>query len=73
MNIKLKGKAKYIDLSGGFWGIIGNDGKEYRAINMPEQFKEEACEVHCLAEIVDLDFDIFMWGIPIRIISFKTS
>lgn len=73
MSFKLKGKANYIDLSGGFWGIIADDGKKFRAVNMPEQFKAKDYLVDCLAEVVDMDFDIFMWGKPIRIISFKTS
>jgi len=73
MSFRIKGKARYIEISGGFWGIITSEGHKYRAVNMPEQFKEENHQVDCLAELLDLDFDIFMWGKAVRIISFKTN
>ncbi|MDX1700200.1 MAG: hypothetical protein R3250_06245 [Melioribacteraceae bacterium] len=70
--ISLEGRAKYIHLETGFWGIIGKNGKEYLPVNMPEQLKLNGATVKCTAEVLN-DFDtIYQWGIPIRIISFHT-
>ena len=43
----ITGHVKYLDFEGGFWGIIGDDGKEYRPVSMPNQLKHdgEAVEV----------------------------
>lgn len=32
------GTVKYIDLEGGFFGIIGDSGKNYDPINLSEEF-----------------------------------
>jgi hypothetical protein len=69
--IKIRGHVSYQNIATGFWGIIGDDGKEWRPVNMPEQIKLEGRKVRVQAIEVD-DISIFMWGHPIRIISFHT-
>lgn len=41
-------------------------------LNMPEQLKYPGRVVGVEAENVDDNFDIFMWGKPVRIVSFAT-
>ena len=72
MSFRIKGHVKRIDLLEGFWGIVSDNGKEYRAVNMPQQYKEEGVLIECLAEILEDVSDMYMWGTVIRIISFKT-
>ncbi len=55
----------------GFWGIVGDDGVDYRPVNMPEQLKKKGKKVTITAELTD-DMSIFMWGTAIKIISFET-
>ena len=71
-HIKIRGKAQYQNIEMGFWGIISEDGQKYRPINMPEQLKIEGADIRCVAKVVDYDVDIFMWGVPVDIISFET-
>lgn len=72
MSFKITGTAVYVDLYDGFWGIKSNDGKKYRAVNMPEQFKKEGAKLECRANKLEDESDMYMWGEIIRIVSFKT-
>ena len=71
MSFKIKGKAKYINLGTGFWGIESKNGEKYLPINMPEQLKYEGKTVQCRAVKYDGD-TMHMWGEAVKIISFKT-
>lgn len=69
----ITGKVKYMNLGTGFWAIFSRDGQEYRPVNMPEQLKAEGAHVHCTASEVEEEMSIFMWGTPVRIVSFQTT
>ncbi|MCB0571717.1 MAG: hypothetical protein KDC66_18235 [Phaeodactylibacter sp.] len=70
--IKIKGKVVYQNLGTGFWGIVGDDGREWRPVTMPEQLKHEGKTIEVEATEVEEDVSIFMWGTPIRVTSFQT-
>ncbi len=70
--IKVSGKVAYQNLGTGFWGIIGNDGKKWRPVNMPEQLKTEGKPVIITVEEIHDDFSIEMWGTTVKIIRFET-
>jgi len=72
MSIKVKGKAKYQNIEGGFWVIQAEDGQIYRPQMMPVQFQEEDAIVECRIEFLDSDFGFQMMGDLVRIVSFKT-
>ncbi|MBK8506364.1 MAG: hypothetical protein IPL46_31690 [Saprospiraceae bacterium] len=71
MKYKIRGKVIFNDLSGGFWGIEGNDGRQWRPVNMPEQLKVRGALIEVTGEDDDSE-SIFMWGDPIRIVAFHT-
>ena len=68
----IQGKVVYQALGPGFWGIIDDKGGEWRPINMPEQLKYEGVSVKVSAQKVEESFSVFMWGTPVRVISFHT-
>ncbi len=70
--MKIKGKVTKIDLGTGFWAIIGDDGHEWRPINMPEQLKVKDKRVIVHAKKAPDAPSIFMWGEPIVITEFET-
>jgi len=70
--ISIRGKAVYIALEMGFWGIQTPSGKKYLPINMPEQLKESGAEVACRAVEIEDVVSSQMWGTPVNIISFET-
>ena len=69
---KIKGKVVYQDLETGFWGIIDKEGNQWRPVEMPEQLKEEGKEVSLLIQEADEAVSMFMWGTPVKILSFST-
>ncbi len=72
MKHQIKGKVVYQNLGMGFWGIIGNDGREWLPINMPEQLKTAGAHVSVVAKTVDDHMSMEMWGEAVRIVSFHT-
>jgi hypothetical protein len=68
---RIRGKIAFQNLESGFWSIIGDDGREWRPVNFPEQLKHSGKAVEIIGREVDEE-SIFMWGTPIKIISFHT-
>ncbi len=64
--------AEYIELEGGFWGLISIDGEHFLPMNMPEQLKTRGVKFQLTLEPLDL-MGIAMWGNPVKIITFTTS
>lgn len=62
----------YIPQSGGFWGLIGENGEEWRPVSMPEQLKYNGKKVDVVLDDADDDFSIYMWGTPVVVVSFQT-
>ncbi|MBT8229590.1 MAG: hypothetical protein KJO50_04975 [Bacteroidia bacterium] len=72
MRKEIRGTAKYFNLEGGFWGIVGDDNNNYQPIQMPEQLKTQGRKLECTIEILQDVFTIAMWGTPCKVISFCT-
>ncbi|GIV31885.1 MAG: hypothetical protein KatS3mg030_192 [Saprospiraceae bacterium] len=69
---RIEGKVVWKDLGPGCWGIIDDEGNEWRAVNMPEQIKHPGKRVKVWLEPVEEDVSIFMWGKAARITGFET-
>ena len=69
---RINGKVAYQDFSGGFYGIIADNGTEYRPVNMPEQLKKNGASVSLVVTKAKEEVSMFMWGEAVRIISFHT-
>ena len=72
MSKKITGKVVYQNLGVGFWGIVDKSGNEYRPINMPEQLKYKGAEVRVTIKEIEEEMSMFMWGTPVKIVSFRT-
>ncbi len=71
-NKRVAATVTYIPQSGGFWGLIGEKGEEWRPVNMPEQLKYDGKRVDVVLAEADDDFSIYMWGEPVTVVSFQT-
>lgn len=67
----ITGTIVFKEFSGGFWGIEGNDGKEYLPTEMPEALKKIGQKVKLDAKNAEDYFSIYMWGTPIEILGFE--
>lgn len=72
MSKRITGKVVYQNFSGGFWGIVSDSGKEYRPVNFLNQLKKKGARVDIVIKKVKDEVSIFMWGEPVKIISFST-
>ena len=61
------GTVKFIDLEGGFYGIVGDDGKKYDPTNLGQQFREDGLRIRFEAKIRRDVASIHMWGMIVDI------
>jgi hypothetical protein len=65
-----EGVIRYIELEGGFYGIISED-QRYDPINLPEDFKEDGLKIEFKLKILKDRASIHMWGKIVEIIELK--
>ncbi len=65
---QIAGKVVYQDIGMGFWGIIGDDGKEWLPVNLPSRYQVKNKRVQLTAKIAEDTMSIFMWGTMIEIV-----
>ena len=65
--MKVTGTVTYVDLSGGFWGIVSDDGQQLNPLGgIPASLQKEGLRVQADCS-PSSDFSIFMWGTNINI------
>jgi hypothetical protein len=65
-----KGTVKYLSFEGGFYGIVGDDGKNYDPINMPQEFKVDGLRVQFTANLTHY-LSFHMWGYVVKLFSIE--
>ncbi len=66
------GTVKFIDLEGGFYGIMGDDSKNYDPINnLGQEFEKDGLRVNFEAKIRTDIATTRMWGTPVEIIKIE--
>ncbi|MCP1662299.1 MAG: DUF333 domain-containing protein [Methanocalculus sp. MSAO_Arc1] len=61
------GVVTYIDLEGGFYGIIADDGREFLPLNLPEDLKVDGTEIVFTGEVREDVITMYMWGTPLQL------
>lgn len=68
---KINGKIVYLDLSGGFYGIEGNNGEKLNPVDgLPKTFQKPGLQVEVSYKSSDT-FSIHMWGQNVNIVDIK--
>jgi hypothetical protein len=65
-----KGTVVYLYFEEGFYGIAGDDGKNYDPINMPQEFKVDGLRVQFTANLTHY-MSFHMWGYVVRLFSIE--
>ncbi|MBP2145002.1 hypothetical protein J2129_000456 [Methanofollis sp. W23] len=65
------GTVTYIDLEGGFYGIIGDDGEHYLPLDLDEAFERDGLEVRFTLAPADEIVTIQQWGRPVYVVSIE--
>ena len=61
------GTIQYIDLEGGFYGLLADDGEKYLPLNLDAAYEEDGLRVRFAMEKAEGVMTIQQWGTPIRI------
>lgn len=68
------GTVTYISLSGGFWGIVSDDGQQYLPVNnsLPADFQAEGIRLTAKATPSSAA-TIYMWGLPVKLTNLQRT
>lgn len=69
--VKGVGTIKYLDLEGGFYGIIADNGEYYDPINLPSRFEKDGLRVWFKGKIRGDLGSFHMWGTIIELIAIE--
>jgi hypothetical protein len=69
--ITVTGTITYIDLEGGFYGIIADSGERYFPLNLDQQYKVRDLKVRIEGKIRRNVMTTTMWGTPFEILKIE--
>jgi hypothetical protein len=64
----VRGTVRYLDVEGGFYGIVTDEGKKLDPVNLPREFQKDGLQIRARVEPVKDLVSVRMWGTPVRII-----
>ncbi len=65
------GKVTRVQIEGGFWGILGDDGTKYDPINLPEEYKKDGLPVRFEVKNREDMASFHMWGQIVEIVKIE--
>lgn len=65
------GEVQYIDIEGGFYGIITDDGEHYEPNNLASEFMVDDLQISFKAKIMEDQVSFHMWGTIIEILEIE--
>lgn len=72
-SLTILGFIKYVELEGGFFGIMTEDGAKYFPDYLGPEFKEDGLSVRVQALPQEQILGIQMWGSPIKILKIESN
>ena len=69
--VATNGTVTYIDLEGGFYGLVTDDGRNYLPGNLPAEYRQDGLRVQFSADVQEDVAGIQMWGTPVEIRSIE--
>ena len=65
--ISASGTITYVDLEGGFYGILAEDGTQYRPLNLPPDLQVEGLNITFTGVVRQDAATLQQWGVPLEI------
>jgi hypothetical protein len=65
------GTIRFLDFEGGFYGIVGDDGRHYDPVNLDRLFRVDGLRVRFALRVIQDRFSIHMWGTVVSIVSMQ--
>ena len=63
----ITGTVKYVELEGGLYGIISDDGNKYDPVNLASEYRKNGLRIKAGVSVQKNMTSIHMWGTLIRI------
>jgi hypothetical protein len=63
--------VKYLDLEGGFYGLVTDEGRKLDPVNLPEAFRQDGVRIRARLERLTGRASTHMWGELVRIVSIE--
>lgn len=67
------GTVTRVEAEGGFWGIITEDGTQFRPTNLPEAFERQGMVVEFEGYVLSENRQEGEWGIPVELNEIEVS
>jgi hypothetical protein len=69
--LSLKGTIVFVELEGGFYGIIADSGERYFPINLDQPYKVNNLKVRIEGKTRKNVMTTIMWGVPFEILKIE--
>lgn len=63
--------VRHLDLEGGFYGLVTEDGRNLDPVNLPKEFQQDGLRLEVRVVPLRNQVSIHMWGTPVRILEFQ--
>lgn len=65
--LRFDARVVHVPLEGGFYGLVGDDGRHYEPVGLAARFRRDGMRLHVQAQRLERA-SIRMWGQPVRIL-----
>lgn len=69
--VKSTGTVVFLSFEGGFYGIKGDDGKNYDPTNLPQEFQKDGTRVRFAAKELTGRASVHMWGTIVELVTIQ--
>jgi len=69
----ISGTVRYIDIEGGFYGLVADTGEKYDPVNLPEDFRQDGLRVKFAAKEKKGAVSFRMWGKIVEILKIQQA
>lgn len=67
--VKVTGTVVFLSFEGGFYGIKGDDGRNYDPTNLPQEFRKDGLRIRFVAKELPGMASVYMWGTIVEIVA----
>ncbi len=69
--MQITGTITYVEVEGGFWGILGDEGIPYHPVNgIPKEFQKESLRISARVKPYS-GVSVFMWGRLVELVEMQ--
>lgn len=67
------GTIVFVDLEGGFYGIVADDGEHYLPADLPAEYRQDGLRIAFVVDLLNETATIQQWGTPVEIVEIENG